>query len=63
MKRKKERIMKCPFCGRTPTINKWEELYRSGITVSCDNDHCLVAPQVSGEDSKEIISIWNKRYQ
>lgn len=55
------KVLPCPFCGTLPIIEPWHGGRPTKKMISCDNLHCAVAPQVTGQNKSEAVERWNKR--
>lgn len=51
----------CPFCGEQPAIEPWHGGGPDKKFISCGNEQCEVAPQVSGETRSLALAAWNTR--
>jgi hypothetical protein len=52
-------LLGCPFCGETPAIEPWHAGALTKVMISCENDDCDIAPQVT-DDVPDIAEMkWN----
>ena len=58
----KEKLKKCPFCGKKPNIKKNLKSLTLEFQVSCDYINCSVGPETIFQQTKEFaIQSWNTR--
>lgn len=55
------KLLGCPFCGETPTIEPWHGGPKSKRMVHCENEGCWVNPKVCGNTPKQAADHWNTR--
>lgn len=55
------KILPCPFCGKTPTIQPWHGGAPTKMLIGCENEECQVQPNVTGETKDEAVARWQKR--
>ena len=53
----------CPFCGTKPTVLQ-RKCVEMGYLIECHGLNCHINIRTyMGQTKKEVIKMWNKRYQ
>lgn len=57
------RLLPCPFCGRDPAMNQWDDGATGASQVVCENDDCTVKShtEYTRAGVKSSIDAWNTR--
>lgn len=50
-------IKPCPFCGSTPSVQKWF----GEMMVVCQDVLCPAQPNVKSKSTAIAVELWNKR--
>jgi hypothetical protein len=55
------KLLPCPFCGGSATIQPWHGGRKTKMLVQCAGEDCFASPAVTGETRKEAVQRWNER--
>lgn len=54
-------LVRCPFCGSKPQVQKWHGGGPQKRLISCINERCPANPGVTGETPTKAARAWNRR--
>ena len=59
----KQELKPCPFCGETPTLERYTDLYNMvKYGIECRGSDCEIQPFTAWyADKAEAIEAWNRR--